>query len=168
MINLLQYGKFLVITILIFSLSGCGFHLRKNLIHLGAKYPNMVVPFSGSHTLHQALQRALISSSIRVMDKPVVDTTFPTLRIETQEITQQPLVYGPDSELRRERLKMTISFIFEALPSTPKTFVLMTSRDRQLISSQHLGDNAEKVLIEQEMQADIINQLLYTLQNENF
>jgi outer membrane lipopolysaccharide assembly protein LptE/RlpB len=68
------------------------------------------------------------------------------------------LVYGPDGELRRERIRMAVQFSFST--NTTKVFELFTERDRQLNSKQHLGDNAEKILIEQEMQADILNQLL--------
>lgn len=152
------------------SLSACGFHLRKNTIHLGAKYPTIVFPFSGSHTLYQALQRALASSSIHTVDAmPLSDgtTVVPILRIAAEEITQQPLVYGPDSELRRERLRMTVSFSFENPPDV-KNFTLTVERDHQLNSNQYLGDNAEKMIIEREMQTDIINQLLRYMETEDF
>jgi outer membrane lipopolysaccharide assembly protein LptE/RlpB len=152
----------LFIFVLLFSLAGCGFHLRNHQSRISTRYPTIILPQTGSHTFHQALRRALQTASIRVVEDPT-KITAPQLMVSAENITAQPLVYGPDSELRRERLKMNVSFTFGA--DTLKSFDFFTERDRQLNSKQHLGDNAEKILIEQEMQADIINQLLRFLAN---
>lgn len=142
---------------LILLLCGCGFHLRHAQSDLSKKYPTIILTPSGSNTLHQGLYRALIASSITVVESPDV-AIGPRLQVISQDLTTQPLVYGPDSELRRERLKMSVSFTFGL--ENPRQFELTTERDRQLNPNQHLGDNAEKVVIEREMQADIISQLL--------
>lgn len=160
-----KIGYLIALTLLL-SLCACGFHLRKHEIHLGAKYPTVILPYTGSHTFHQALRHALITSSIHVIEQATNNTMVPQLTVVSQELTQQPLVYGPDSELRRERLKMRVVFSFGEV--APKQFELSAIRERQLMSSQHLGDNAEKVLIEQEMQADIIHQLLRYMDLKNF
>jgi outer membrane lipopolysaccharide assembly protein LptE/RlpB len=151
--------------LLLSLLSGCGFHLRKNAVHLNSQYPTIVLPFSGSHTFHLALRRALLAHSIRVVPQATCPD-LPKLMIVSQLFSEQPIVYGPDNELRRERLLMTITFSFGYL--SPKQFVLSTVRDHQLYSSQHLGDNAEKSLMETEMQADIIEQLLRYIESEQF
>lgn len=150
--------------LLILGLSGCGFHLRKNAISLNTQYPVIVLPFKGSHTFHQALRRTLIAHSIQVLSDSSLPA--PELKVISQSLTIQPIVYGPDNELRRERLFMTVTFSFGC--ASPKEFTLSTVRDHQLYSSQHLGDNAEKSLMEKEMQADIIEQLLRYIQSENF
>lgn len=149
-------------------LSGCGFHLRKNQVELGHKFPIIVLQRSGSHTLYQALQRTLTLAATEVLTQtPEGDNgMLPQLSITSQVLTQQPLVYGPDSELRRERLKMSVTFSF-ANP-TPTEIALHSVRDRQLNSNQYLGDNAEKSMIEHEMQADIIAQLLQYLESSRF
>ncbi|MGE3318647.1 MAG: LPS assembly lipoprotein LptE [Candidatus Berkiella sp.] len=147
-------------------LSGCGFHLRTSQVELGNKFPVMVLQRSGSHTFHQALQRALTIASTQVIVDPCADADIPRLTIVSMQTTQQPLVYGPDSELRRERLRMSVRFSF-ANP-TPTEIDLYSVRDRQLNSNQYLGDNAEKSMIEQEMQADIIDQLLQYLESRRF
>lgn len=154
--------SFLLLCVL---LSGCGFHLRRNQVELGHKFPIIVLQRSGSHTLYQALQRALTLAATEVlMQTPEGDDGMvPQLSITSQVLTQQPLVYGPDSELRRERLKMSVTFSF-ANP-TPTEIALYSVRDRQLNSNQYLGDNAEKSMIEHEMQADIIAQLLQYLES---
>ena len=153
---------FFSLMVLMVTLSACGFHLRQSHIHLGAKYPTVILPYSSTHTFHQSLHRALVAASIHVLEEPPPDTSYPKLIVRSQHLAQQPLVYGPDSELRRERLRMTVAFSFDA-----DQFEIFTERDRQLNSNQTLGDNAEKVLIEQEMQADIIDQLLRYLEANN-
>lgn len=158
-----------IFTLIVLLLSGCGFHLRKNSFELGNKFPVIVVERSGSHTFYQALHRALTLSSTEVITESSAspaDADLPRLRIVAMQTTQQPLVYGPDSELRRERLKMAVSFSF-ANP-TPTQIDLYSVRDRQLNSNQYLGDNAEKSMIEQEMQSDIIAQLLQYLESPRF
>lgn len=144
------------ITIMSCMLVGCGFHLRHSQTHLETKYPTIVLPPSGSNTLHQALYRALVASSVHVQEKK--EDNLPVLLVVSQQLTQQPLVYGPDAELRRERLRMSVVFSFSE--KSAEKFELATERDRQLNSKQHLGDNAEKVIIEQEMQSDIVSQLI--------
>jgi outer membrane lipopolysaccharide assembly protein LptE/RlpB len=136
---------------------GCGFHLRHSQAHIGMKYPTIVFTPSGSNSMYQGVYHALLASDVNVIESQT-DNVAPTLFIIAQNITQQPLVYGPDAELRRERLRMSVVFSFGN--KTPDRFELATERDRQLNSKQHLGDNAEKVVIEREMQADIISQLL--------
>lgn len=157
--------SFLLLCVL---LSGCGFHLRRNQVELGHKFPIIVLQRSGSHTLYQALQRALTFAATEVLTQTPEgdDGMVPQLTITSQSLTQQPLVYGPDSELRRERLKMSVTFSF-ANP-TPVEITLHSVRDRQLNSNQYLGDNAEKSMIEQEMQSDIIAQLLQYLESSSF
>lgn len=145
-------------------ISGCGFHLRTNQVELGDKFPVIVLQRTGTHTFHQALQRALtLASSTVIVDPCDTDTDVPRLTIIAMQTTQQPLVYGPDSELRRERLRMSVKFSFSN--PTPMEIDLYSVRDRQLNSNQYLGDNAEKSMIEQEMQADIISQLLLYLES---
>ncbi|MBS0289231.1 MAG: hypothetical protein JSS07_04230 [Proteobacteria bacterium] len=141
-------------------LSGCGFHLR-NTADLSMKYPTIILPPSGSNSLHQGLHRALVASDVFVVEQAPAGLISPLLRVTGQNISALPLVYGPDGELRRERLKMSVAFSFES--SKTQQFELYTERDRQLNPNQHLGDNAEKVVIEREMQADIISQLLHFL-----
>lgn len=160
----MQKCKGILIIAICLLLSGCGFHLRKNAEHLNTQYPVIILPFSGSHTFHQALTRTLLAHSIRLVECSEED--FPRLNVVAQTLSVQPLVYGPDSELRRERLFMSVTFSFgcECL----KEFTLSTVRDHQLYSSQHLGDNAEKSLMEAEMQMDIIEQLLRYIQSEHF
>ncbi|MBN9288180.1 MAG: hypothetical protein BGO43_08480 [Gammaproteobacteria bacterium 39-13] len=157
----MQHLRVIAVLIMSIALFGCGFHLRHSQSHLGAKYPAIVLPPSGSNTLYQAIYRALLSSSVNVQDSSNIAGT-PRLVILSQQLTQQPLVYGPDAELRRERLRMSVVFSFDdARDNTAKReFELATERDRQLNSKQHLGDNAEKIIIEQEMQADIVSQLI--------
>ncbi|MFI4937269.1 MAG: LPS assembly lipoprotein LptE [Candidatus Berkiellales bacterium] len=154
--------SFVIIIFLLNTLSACGFHLHKSQLDLSNKYPTIILPYSGTHTLHQALRRALISSSINVLDEAPSSNNdpnnVPVLTVISQDLGQQPLVYGADSELRRERLKMVVGFSFGA--AKKNQFILSTERDRQLNANQTLGDNDEKIVIEREMQADIINQLL--------
>src|SRR5579871_6692981 len=150
----MQLKTLLCFILILLTLSACGFHLRQSQSHLGIKYPIVILPPSGSNTLHQALYRALVAATIHVVEQATPDDTSPKLLITAQQISQLPLVYGPDGELRRERLKMAISFSFGS--QTMKAFELSAERERQLNSKQHLGDNDEKILIEQEMQADII------------
>ncbi len=152
--------KIALTILVIFSLTlwGCGFHLRHTQAQLGMKYPQIFLPLTGSNTMHQGLYRALLASSIHVTEVAPENKTVPTLKVLSQNITNLPLVYGPDSELRRERLKMSVLFSFENNGS--ERVELYTERDRQINPNQHLGDNAEKIVIEREMQADIISQLV--------
>jgi outer membrane lipopolysaccharide assembly protein LptE/RlpB len=154
----MQSIKFFSVFCLITLLCACGFHLRQHHMDLSAKYPIIALPPTGSNTLHQALSRALIASAVEVQEDVLPGEILPTLVVHAEELTAEPLVYGTDSELRRERLKMAVTFSFGFEAS--KQFELTTERDRQLSSKQHLGDNAEKIIIEKEMQADIISQLL--------
>lgn len=145
------------VVLIALTLYGCGFHLRHSQADLSKRYPTIILTPSGSNTLHQGLYRALVASSVHVVENSEL-VIAPRLSVVSQELTSQPLVYGADSELRRERLKMSVIFSFGGANAQP--FELATERDRQLNPNQHLGDNAEKIVIEREMQADIISQLL--------
>lgn len=155
----MRYLQGIVALILISMLFGCGFHLRHSQSHLSIKYPEMILTPSGSNTMYQAIYRALLASSVSVHEHAEIEEALPRLIILSQQLTQQPLVYGPDAELRRERLRMSVVFSFDDR-TKKQEFELATERDRQLNSKQHLGDNAEKIIIEQEMQADIVSQLI--------
>jgi outer membrane lipopolysaccharide assembly protein LptE/RlpB len=148
-------------------MTGCGFHLRKDAIRICEKYPVMILPFTGSHTFHQALRRSLRSHSVDLLKRPSESTVgcYPTLCIVSEDRLTQPIVYA-DGELRRERLFMTVTFSFGYTEFEQIEF--STVRDHQLYSSQYLGDNAEKSLLETEMQADIIQQLLRYIESEQF
>ncbi len=150
-----------ILVIISLTLWGCGFHLRHSQAQLWMKYPQIYLPPTGSNTLHQGLHRALMASSIHVTEEaPPKNMTVPTLKVLSQNISNLPLVYGPDSELRRERLKMSVFFYFQDNLNRSERVELYTVRDRQINPNQHLGDNAEKIVIENEMQADIISQLV--------
>ncbi len=151
--------KTIILLLCFVAIGGCGFHLRHHTAEIGNKYPTIILAPSGSNTLNQGIYRALISSSVHVVENSALYTDAPQLWITSQGITSQPLVYGSDSELRRERLKMSVKFSF-GTPNSLQQFELTTERDRQLNPNQHLGDNAEKIVIEREMQADIISQLM--------
>ena len=161
---LIKQQRLILALVLTIGLSSCGFHLRKDATHLHVQYPVIVFPFTGAPLFYHTLYRTLASHSICVLKHS--NEPLPTLRILSKNLTTQPLVYGPDNELRRERLFMTITFSFGC--DFPKPFTLSTVRDHQLYSSQHLGDNAEKNLLETEMENDIIEQLLRYIQNESF
>lgn len=154
-----HYYKYLLIACITLT-AGCGFHLRHMYANLSKQYPVMVLPASGSITFYQAVYRGLQAQSIKVLQQVHQTETYPILTITNELLTQFPLVYGPDSELRRERLTLTVTFSFQPPPPDQAiSFTLIAQRDRQLNNKQHLGDNDEKILIEQEMQADIIGQL---------
>lgn len=150
-------------------LSGCGFHLRNHYHRLDDQYPVMVLPATGTDSFHRALRNALQMTSIRVLDaSDSDDKNLPTLTIVSEDLHAQPLVYGSDSELRRERLQLQVVFTFiDGISPEAKQIEFFTKRERQLNSNQHLGDNAEKILIEQEMQTDIIAQLLLFLSHRS-
>lgn len=163
-IRLFLLNNLLILSLI--TLAGCGFHLQRNALPLDKKYPHFLLVPSGSNSLYQALRRAFIASGIHVIEAAPDPATLPQLQVIEEDLQQQPLVYGPDSELRRERLKMRVTFLFgqEKLERLEMT----AERDRQLNSKQHLGDNAEKIIIQQEMQADIINQLLTYMDRKVF
>lgn len=148
-------------------MTGCGFHLRKNAVHICAKYPVVILPFTGSHTFHQALKRSFRSHSVEVLEQLPENALncYPILEIVSEDRLTQPIVYA-DSELRRERLFLTVTFSFGYTEF--EQIVFSTVRDHQLYSSQYLGDNAEKSMLETEMQADIIQQLLRYIEREQF
>lgn len=149
--------RLLSVVLIAMTLGGCGFHLRHTQANLSKKYPTILLTATGSNTLNQGLYRALIASSIHVVESSDL-VLAPRLAVLSQQLTTQPLVYGPDSELRRERLRMAVTFSFGI--DNAQIIELAAERDRQLNPNQHLGDNAEKVVIEREMQADIISQLM--------
>lgn len=140
--------------------TGCGFHLRRPVCDIQAQYPAVICPLSGTHTFHQALYNAFLNQGITVIECPT-DECLPKIQVISQSLDTQPLVYGTDGELRRERLRMTV--VFSIHTDCTRHISLATYRDRQLNSRQHLGDNAEKILLEREMQQDIIQQLFRSL-----
>jgi outer membrane lipopolysaccharide assembly protein LptE/RlpB len=149
--------KIIVVLLLTLALTACGFHLRKSHWELEKKYPKIVLPETGSHTFYQSLYRDLRSAGIDVLDTPSKTTKYPVLSVVSEKMDIQPLVYGTDGELRRERMTMTVVFAFDTTRHIE--FDLSTERERQLNNHQHLGDNAEKIILEREMQNDIIQQL---------
>lgn len=152
----MRIKRILLLLICLTLLSGCGFHLRRTPCHLAATYPTVVLPFSGTHSLYQAVYHALTTQGITVLECPDETVCFPQIRIGSQSLVSQPLVYGADGELRRERLRLSVEFIVET--DCARTICFATYRDRILNNRQHLGDNAEKILLEREMQQDIIQQ----------
>ena len=154
----------LMIVILTLQLIACGFHLRHHDWALAESYPTIILPETGSPVFYQYLYRELSSRGVHIERDPCV-ADLPSLRVISETLTSQPLVYGADGELRRERLKMTITFTFKT--HHEQQFALYTERERQLNNRQHLGDNAEKTILESEMRLDIIQQLFRYLATQS-
>jgi outer membrane lipopolysaccharide assembly protein LptE/RlpB len=155
-----QRAFFLIIITSCLLLCACGFHLRSYQESLRHVIPVILLKPSGTPPFYQRLRYSLLARSIEVVEAtPSSDRHMPQLSILSEELLTFPLVYGPEGDLRRERLKFTVEFSYCDKEET-NTFTLSTERDRQLIPRQRLGDDSEKVIIEREMQMDIIQQLL--------
>lgn len=151
---------FFLLILTCFLLSACGFHLRSYQESLRHVIPVILLKPSGTPLFYQRLRYSLLARSIEVIEgTSSTEKHAPQLAILSEELLTFPLVYGPEGDLRRERLKFKVEFSYCDQEET-KTFTLSTERDRQLIPRQRLGDDAEKVIIEKEMQMDIIQQLL--------
>ncbi len=162
---MLQRTLLVFILISCLFVSACGYHLRSRQESLRHAVPVIVLKPSGTPPFYQRLRYYISARAIEVIEYEKPQDNIPQLAILSEQLTQFPLVYGPEGDLRRERLKMTVQFSY--YDKETKIVTLSTERDRQLIPSQRLGDDAEKVIIEREMQIDIIQQLLRYLATQS-
>lgn len=145
------------IVVLSLCVSNCGFHLRKaNAHHLSS----VLVQFSNNcprfeNQLHSYFQSHHID--VRQYDETSdTSNSGPLLVLGCPVLTEQPLVYDGEGQLRRERLNLSFDVAINQQPS----LALSIMRERQLNSNQSLADNAEKKLIIEEMQESLLYQLL--------
>tara|TARA_R110002110_G_scaffold415800_1_gene656253 strand:- start:5288 stop:5800 length:513 start_codon:yes stop_codon:yes gene_type:complete len=156
--------------IALLGLHGCGFHLRNP--HPGSFDAIELQVLANCPKFENQLRSYLQSYNIKIyehqkQDKETNDYEFspesntqfrqrPLLKISCPSLTQQPLVYDGEGQLRRERLTSSLS----ATINYHKNIELEVTREHQLNSNQSLADNAEKVIIISEMQDDLFYKLL--------
>lgn len=145
------------IVVLTLCVSNCGFHLRKTDAHhlssVSIQLSNNCPKFENQ--LHSYFQSHHID--VRQYDETSdTSNTPPLLVLGCPALTEQPLVYDGEGQLRRERINLSFDVAINQQPS----LTLSIMRERQLNSNQSLADNAEKKLIIEEMQESLLYQLL--------
>lgn len=155
--------SFLLITSLILGTTGCGFHLRKQRVNLQNTLPYAYLERDNMRMVfYQKLVRSLQAANVKILDESE-KLSIPNIYLADHQMGQQPLVYGPDGELRRERVSVSYDFGINNFYAEDKHIVLSAKRERQLSSSQKLGDNSELNLILSDLEDQIIEQLLLQL-----
>lgn len=151
--------KYIVVVLLgvVLFIQGCGFHLKQNYQQFKNHYPKVAIDPYTDFALSSLLRQTLKANNIEVINKPTADV--PTIQVSNYKLSSHPYVYGPDGELRRERLTLNLTFVWQQ--NNQQTLLpLATFKERHLNTQQYLGDNAEKNLIILEMQKEIIHQFL--------
>lgn len=164
---------FLVLSIFVLSLSGCGFTPRglPVLPQYEASIEALELkPYSPYDPLYQTLVQTLNNANITVLTPSENDEgLLPVLKYSKMNLEQYTLVYGPKGQIRRERLTATLHYellLANREMESPKELTsrsLITIRDRQLNQNQDLADEYEKKLLEKEMRQELVSQLVRQL-----
>lgn len=158
---------FFTIIVLVLNLSGCGFHLRGSQIPYDLPFKTVIIsPDDPFDPIYKQLRYRLQAKKIKV----IADTThcgnLSRIIILNHNFTERPFAYGPDGEIRREKLTLEMEYQYEYYLNNQKkirTHNIIARRFRQLNLNQNLADLAEKVIIEKEMILDVVEQLLVEL-----
>lgn len=145
--------------IVISFMGGCGVHLR------GTSPPHVlpfkcvvITPDDPFDPVYRQLRHSLKSQKIQVISQCKPCSEGACINIVKHHFTEQPFVYAPDGEIRREKLFFELKYSYN---NTCRTIVVQ--RFWQININQNLGSIAEKETIKREMIADAISQLLVQL-----
>ena len=149
----------LLVVSLNLGLSGCGIHLQGTL--LADKLPFKAVaitPNDPFNPVYKQLRYSLKAKNIKVCD-PSACCTMPCLTLLNHIFIEQPFVYGPDGDVRREKIIFELEYQY----NNNKIKKITTRRFWQLNLNQNLANVAEKEMIQKEMISDAVQQLLIQL-----
>ena len=153
--------RLIVACVLSVLITGCGFQLRGQTTHALAIHQLQLSPAQPESATYQSILQYLKNQGLSVN----ADEQAPTLSILSQGIKDHVLAYGPQGQVRRERL--TYHFTFEVTDTMGEVIVprttLKTDRDRVLNPDQSLADDHERQLLEREMRYDILGQMMQLL-----
>jgi outer membrane lipopolysaccharide assembly protein LptE/RlpB len=141
-------------------LSGCGFHLQGTL--LADKLPFRTVtitPDDPFDPVYKQLRYQLEANRVCVKTQcSPCCTTQPCIRLVSSVFTEIPFVYGPDGDVRREKIIFELQYEYNY-----KIRTITTRRFWQLNLNHNLANIAEKEMIKREMIVDAVEQLLVQL-----
>ncbi len=142
-------------------ITGCGFHLRGLNTPQPRVFSIHLAPERPYDKIFQQIRAQLQAQGIHFLST-ADQNPAPTLWIVEQHFDPpKTLAYGAQGQIRRERLVYTFIFRLEGpehqliIPQT----TLFTERERLLNPGQDLADAHEKDLLEQEMIAEVTEQL---------
>lgn len=157
-----KYFTFTLLT-LTFLIAGCSFYPRgSGLQALALQLPEvMLQPYQPYEMNQRLLRTALLQAGVQVKN----EGTYPILKITRNELSTRPLIYGPNAEVRQQRLKLEIDYVL--LNAKKEDWIalhtLTVEREQILDPNYTLGDAQEKAFLEQEMRMEIFQNLVYQL-----
>ncbi|HET9843892.1 MAG TPA: LPS assembly lipoprotein LptE [Gammaproteobacteria bacterium] len=151
------------ITILAISLLfGCGFHLRGTHILDQTQLPFRIVtiePYAPEDRLQQDLALRLESYAVEIAKEP----TPWILQWEPLLLETSPIAFGPNGELVREKLRLTLRYRLKHDNSVVAEKTLWTERQHHLNVGSQLATQEERNAILKEMQTDLLAQMVLQL-----
>lgn len=142
-------------------LTGCGFHLRGSLNPVNLPFEQVSLkPNQPYDRFHQHLGTILSSHKINVQDEADWQLVLSPLNLKSF-----PLAYGPNGELVREKLQLSLHAQLIHNGQTLYSRQLTNERQHQLNIATKLADAAELEIILKEMQQDLASQLMLQIAN---
>lgn len=141
-------------------LNACGFHLRKPL-HLPFK--TMYISFTNNSMLSTELKQYIRASGVKIVDNPTQAEVNMKVLAEARE--QKILSLSTDGYIREYSLHLRCDF---QLKNNEDQFIISPTkiflrRDMTYSEQQELGKQAEKILLYDDMQKELIQLILRQL-----
>jgi len=144
-------------------LMGCGFHLRGQDYTLKQYFAQLSVESANNSTeeQRQALLDALTAAGVNTTPT----TNGPHVVLSESRIDTEPLAFGIDGEVRRERITAQVTFSFEEGTAIylPKQ-VLTTAQERIRYANYDLSDASDKEKIIEDLQITLAHQIMLRLE----
>lgn len=147
----------ILIFILSLTLTGCSFHLRGSSPSTGLYSRSVhLMPEHPYDPIQQTMRQQLLDQHFNLEA-----SNASTLTIVSERFNTQTLAYGANGQIRRERLRYTLTFKLQDAEGTlliPETDI-HAERDRLVNQDQILGDYNEEELLKEDMRRECVDEM---------
>lgn len=102
--------KFCLLPLIIYSLSGCGFHLRGDLCLPAALQTLSICPDLPFDPFQRILRRSLRDNQVRVVENRNCPTPYNILSLTHQGFSERAIAYGSDVQINRILLQYKVEY----------------------------------------------------------
>jgi len=161
--SLKNLGSSCLISILLLFSVGCGFQLRGNLLIPTNLQTLQIAPNTPFEPFQRFLRQTLASNGVKILEPSDEEAkNVPVLTILSQSFNERTVGYGPDGQVNRSILQLTVSFQL----TDPSGKVLLPPSSVQVERALTVNPNAvlgtqnERERLKTDLYMDAISQML--------
>lgn len=160
-----SFVKFIFITALITTLSGCGFHLRSSDT-VPAQLQQLTLDSSKYSDLTRLVKQQLSYHEIRLVTEP--DPSIPVLKINDEVIGSRTLSLYSDATAAEYELNYTVKVEVHLPDQDPQYFTVALQRDQLNNAQEALAKSRESELLVAELRQAAAEQIIRILGQVEF